>query len=56
MKYIYKRFGEKTLRHLISCVKPFEESEDIILDQGILRMTPEGWLRSDQVIEALMLL
>ncbi|MEX0982264.1 MAG: radical SAM family heme chaperone HemW [Bacteroidales bacterium] len=54
-EYIHNHFGEKILTHLIGSAKPFIESEDIILEKGILRMTPGGWLRSDQVIEALML-
>ena len=53
--YIRNRFGEKILTHLISSIMPFTGSKDLLLDQGMLRMTPEGWLRSDQVIEALML-
>jgi len=55
MEYIRNHFGKKILTHLISCLKPFTGSGDIILNQGTLRMTPEGWLKSDQVIEALML-
>ena len=55
MECICNRFGEKILTHLIGSVKPFIESKDLILDKGILRMTPGGWLRSDQIIKALML-
>ncbi len=55
IEHIHICYGEKILTHLKGKAMSFIESKDLILDKGILRMTPGGWLRSDQIIGALML-
>jgi oxygen-independent coproporphyrinogen III oxidase len=53
--FIRKNFGANFEQDLIGKSQIFIEKEELVLNNGILRMTPEGWLKSDLIIEKLML-
>jgi oxygen-independent coproporphyrinogen-3 oxidase len=54
-EYIRKNFGISFEQDLLGKAAVFIDKEELVLINGILRMTPGGWLKSDLIIEKLML-
>ena len=55
LQYVQKEFGEKILDHLSREAVLFLRSGEIERAGDVIRMTPEGWLRSDLILQSLML-
>jgi oxygen-independent coproporphyrinogen-3 oxidase len=53
--YIRKHFGIIYEKDLLNKSLVFIEKEELVLNNGVLIMTPGGWLKSDLIIEKLML-
>ncbi|MEX0988417.1 MAG: radical SAM family heme chaperone HemW [Bacteroidales bacterium] len=53
--HIESVFGIEILNDLLGKVQKFMGSNDLLMQEGILKMTPEGWLKSDMIIGELML-
>lgn len=53
--FIQKNYGSTFEQDLLGKSKVFLNKKELVLNKGILRMTPEGWLKSDLIIEKLML-
>lgn len=55
LEKILDQFGEAMVDHLVSKSAPFMRTGELQRDGSRLKMTPEGWLRSDLVTKQLML-
>lgn len=53
--FIRKYFGASFAQDLIGKSQIFIKKEELVFNNGALRMTPGGWLKSDLIIEKLML-
>ncbi len=54
-EYIHKHFGESILLYFEKNAKPYLHSGDMIENKGRVQMTEKGWMRSDLIIQSLML-
>ena len=48
-------FGEKVAKNLLNKVQSFVGRKEAEVQDGVLRITPKGWLKSDLIIQELML-
>ena len=51
---IQNLFGEKFAQNILNKVQPFVARKEAELQDGMLRITPTGWLKSDLIIQELM--
>lgn len=54
LSIIQNVFGEKFLQSVLNNVQPFVTRKEAELQDGMLRITPTGWLKSDLIIQELM--
>jgi len=47
-------FGEEMMKNLLRKAQPFIERKEVEVQAGTLRITPKGWLKSDLIIQELM--
>ncbi len=47
--------GEEGLRELLQIAESFVGREEVVIQDGVLKITPKGWLKSDLIIRELMI-